>query len=166
MALTKYFSILRLFVMVLSCNKNEEEFVCDTDDDSPAINCNGVNADTSVNGFKVNYYPGGTIKKSEGNYNSGIQNGFWKFYSQSGSLSMEGNYTSGKVYGFWKLFFANGSLNEEGNYKNCIRHGFWKFYYNNSSNSVRKEGHYTNGSKSGNWVYYNSDGSILKQGSC
>ena len=166
MAMIKYFSISLLFFVIVSCNKNNEEFTCDTEGDSPSISCNGVNADSSVNGFTVNYHPDGVTKKSEGNYTSGIQNGFWKFYTLSGSLSMEGNYTSGKVDGFWKLFFSNGNLNEEGSYTNCVRNGFWKFHYNNSTNSVQKEGHYTNGKKSGNWKYYNSDGSIQKQGDC
>lgn len=161
----KYVYFILFSSLIFSCNK-KDEFACDTESDSPAVNCNSTNVSSSTNGFKVNYYPDGTTKKSEGNYSSGVQQGFWKFYYQNSNLLKEGNFTSGKIKGFWKLYFENGNINEEGNYDNCIRNGFWKFYYDNANNSVRKEGEYKNGVKSGNWVYYNPDGSILKQGNC
>lgn len=82
---------------------------------------------------------------AEGNVDTGLPNGFWKYYYPDGKLWKEGNYSNGRLNGFWKLYYENGNLREEGHYEDCERNGFWKVYSKSEENAVVFEGNLENG---------------------
>lgn len=158
--------LISLSVLTISCKKGGITGACTEEPTFEVVDCMGEVMSEDVNGFTVNYYPGGTDKQSEGNYIDGAPTGFWKFYHENGELAMEGNYIDGLADGFWKVFYGNGRLKQEGQYTGCTPTGFWKYYYETKENAVQFEGNFEAGEKNGIWKMYNIDGEIEKEYDC
>lgn len=156
---------IALFALFLSCKK-EQKIQCTKEIDPAAIQCYSKNVNDSINGFIINYHADGKTKESEGNYENGVQKGFWKFYYQNGNILKEGNFANGKITGFWKLYYDNGLTKEEGDYQDCQRDGLWRFYYNDISRQIESEGSYEHGIKEGRWKYYDQNGKLVEEKDC
>ena len=52
--------------------------------------------------------------KAEGNLVSGMEDGLWKYYDESGKISQEVTYKFGEINGPFKHYYPNGNLSEEG----------------------------------------------------
>lgn len=150
------FSIFSLFGCIVNDDDaNGNGVNCDQELISDA-ECFAWIGDSSLQGFTVHSFTNSNVIESEGNYDSGIPSGFWKFYYPDGRIHMEGNYSNERKNGFWKSFNQAGFLEWEGNFTNCIRDGFWKFYYPNGQ--LKSEGNFTNAIKNGNWKFYFDNG--------
>ena len=57
-----------------------------------------------------------TIKRSEGTYYYGLEEGLWKFWYQDGKIREEANYTEGKLNGSVKIWYNNGEPQNEALY--------------------------------------------------
>ena len=136
------------------------------------------------NGFWKEFYENGELR-AEGEYNSDVKTGEWKYYHQNGKLEQIGSFTEdGALEGQWKWYYDSGITWREENYYegkldgmyveyddlgNIItkgefiegrEEGFW-FY---ELGDHREEGNYTEGLRSGEWKYYYNDGSIQFEG--
>lgn len=75
---------------------------------------------------------------SVGEFKDGVPTGFWGRYSRSGEvLSEEGNYQLGLKQGQWKYWSADSSVTQKGLYASGLRVGLWEF--SNMSGIERKE---------------------------
>jgi len=166
--------IMGIFFIFFSCNKDMISSSTNTPTSSSCIktiepiniSCTNSHLNTSFSGFRTNYNLDSTIILSEGNYEKGKQQGFWKFNHPDGKPFKEGNFTHNKINGFWKLYYKSGNLREEGNYDNCIRSGYWKFFFDDNLETVKSEGNYMKGIKSGHWKFYSEDGTISEEKDC
>ena len=159
----KYLSLM--FFILSSCNKDIVSS-CSKSIDPNNITCSSTNLNTNYSGFKQNFNSDSTIIISEGNYEQGKQQGFWKYNYPNGKPFKEGNFTFNKINGHWKLFYESGNLREEGSYSNCLRIGYWKFFFDNKEGGILSEGNFNNGIKTGHWIFYNEKGEIIEEKDC
>ena len=55
-----------------------------------------------------------TIKRSEGTYTNGLENGEWKYYYSDGILKEKATYAAGRLNGEVITYFFNGKVKEAG----------------------------------------------------
>ena len=63
--------------------------------------------------------------------------------------------------GYNKFFYDTGELASEGNFKNGKPDGYWKNYY--KSEGLKSDGFRKNNLLDSTWNFYNSQGVLLKQ---
>ncbi len=114
-----------------------------------------------VNGLKTFYYESGA-KMSEGEMNSGKEEGKWSYWQEDGTLQAIGFYHQGVEEGAWQWFDENAQLIREGNYTNGLPHGGWVNYY--PSGMVSDSAQYVEGRMHGSWMSYYENGGISQQG--
>ena len=84
----------------------------------------------------------------------GIENGYLKEYSDSGTIIIKGEYVYGEKEGLW--FYEMGNHRKEGSYINSLRDGIWKHYYTNGK--INYEGEFIDGNPHGKHKYYYKNG--------
>lgn len=142
--------VLCLLLLGLSCTTpNKSKFLADMVE----LTCEADHY-PGLQGFQKIMDETDSYLLAEGNVDTGVPNGFWKFYFPNGRLWKEGNYTNGRINGFWKLYYENGNLREEGHYLDCERNGFWKIYSKEKNNQVQGEGNFDRGKPVGTWKNY------------
>ena len=72
-----------------------------------------------------------------GAYESGKEEGVWKWWHENGQLAYESSYKSGKLDGPWKSWYSNGQLKMEGTYESGKKIGDWKEW--NENGELQKE---------------------------
>ncbi|WP_431137082.1 energy transducer TonB [Psychroserpens mesophilus] len=112
-------------------------------------------------------------------------NGFYKEFSENGSLLIEAVYQNYELQGVWKMFHNNGNLAWEVNYVNGYRDGVYKKYYENEQlelegiivkekkKGVEKrysvhgflewKGYYDNDKLDKTWTHYNSSNKKINE---
>jgi len=99
----------------------------------------------------IEYYETGE-KRSEGTYHNDNKIGKWKYYYKNNSLLQEGEYNNdGKFEGKWVWYYENGKILRTENYHNGYEEGE-SIEYDTIGNVVLK-GNYTKGLKNGEWFY-------------
>lgn len=117
----------------------------------------GRNPETGLTDEK---YPNGKTKSS-GTTKDGKKIGTWKYYTQTGEISMEENYnTNGDLNGK-VLQFSKGSIQYETSYVNGKKDGRYVKYRPNGS--LIEEGNYKNGAKDGIWKTYDDKGKLKEE---
>jgi antitoxin component YwqK of YwqJK toxin-antitoxin module len=113
----------------------------------------------------------------------GRKQGTWKYYNESGAITLEVNYQDDIKHGLLKRYYAGGRIMRESEFEYGLREGFYKRYYPNgqlrqegsysggkrtdawtawfSSGNIQSEGMYVNGVKEGEWKYYNQKGQLI-----
>ena len=79
------------------------------------------------------------MKKSEADYQNGLQNGWTVFWYKSGRKKSAQFWNKGRKTGDYKEWNNSGELGKE---------------------PLKLEGKYNDGEKNGTWKYYRSDGSV------
>ena len=107
------------------------------------------------------FYKNGRIE-SVGNYDTfSRQNGIWKEFYENGSLREESTFLSGLYDGPFIGYGDSGKVVVKGNYKNDVEIGEW--FYRNGSHS--RSGSYIDGKKNGEWKHYFNSNQIVFKGS-
>jgi uncharacterized protein len=94
---------------------------------------------------------------------TGLKQGSWKEYHDSGELKAVGKYVDGLKIGDWKYYYKNGKIEQLGSYiKNEKVNGEWKWYWDNG-NLLRDE-FFDNGLESGVMTEYSDSGTVIAKG--
>lgn len=94
---------------------------------------------------------------------SGLKQGEWKEYYETGELKASGKYENGLKIGEWKYWYENGKLEQKGIYvKGEKPDKEWTWYFKNG-NTLRKET-YINGIENGFLTEYSDSGTIITYG--
>lgn len=94
-------------------------------------------------GHYISYFENGN-KRSEGEYNNGIQINKWTYWHESGNLLSEGVLDiNGKEEGEWYFYFPNGILQQQEFWKGGVKEGRFVEYY--EQGSVKRTGNVRNG---------------------
>ncbi len=93
----------------------------------------------------------------QGNYLNGEKEGFWVI--QIGDQREEGEFQSGLENGVWKYFYNDGVLKFEGEFKQGLAEGRHKFYY--PDGTLMEERYYSRGLREKNWKKYDELGNLF-----
>jgi len=94
---------------------------------------------------------------------SGLRQGPWKEFYETGELKASGKYLNGNKIGPWKYYYANGKIEQTGTYlKNEKPDGEWTWYFENG-NVLRSET-YSNGLENGIMTEYSDSGTVITKG--
>jgi uncharacterized protein len=90
------------------------------------------------------------------------RSGYWKVFSNIGSLRAEGNYTNdGQRVGLWQWYYADGQPKERAEFLNDSLHGLYEFYHPNGALSYKCT--FVNGQKEGNAQTFFASGKISEE---
>ena len=128
-------------------------------------------------------YPDGTVER-ETSFVMGIQEGYFKKYTQEGDLiehndikagyiecyyrlyfpggplKYKAAYTKGKAQGKALQYYENGKLQSSTTYRMGIPDGPYQLFFPNGT--INKDGQYRAGRKEGKWQLYTSDGALYE----
>jgi len=94
---------------------------------------------------------------------TGLKQGPWKEYYESGELKSAGKYVNGLKYGEWKFYYKNGKIEQTGTYlRNEKPDGEWIWYYENGS--VLRNEVYSDGLENGAMIEYSDTGTVISKG--
>ncbi len=96
-----------------------------------------------------------SILISEGSFNKGLKDGYWKFYYIDGTIKEQGYFHNNYKSGWWQSYDNKGNLIEEASYSQDEISGYVKRYINGL---ITEEGKQFNGKKRGTWRFYNLEG--------
>jgi len=178
--MTKYFFILSLIAITLSCKQNNTELTLNNTEKESTINNFSIKIDSIssqdiyvlekkahkkedsilVSGIVVNHFDTGELKQIK-TYKNGILNGPRKVFRKNGELQQEGNYNNGKIDGYRRAWNENGILIAERLYENGVAIGSEKKWYDNGN--LKSEVSYENGKINGKAIKYNEEGEIIEE---
>jgi uncharacterized protein len=94
---------------------------------------------------------------------SGMKQGLWKEFHDTGELHGEGNYLDGKRQNEWNFYYKNGQLEQSGRYNNAgLPHGPWKWYHDNGN--IKREENLVNGIHDGPIAEFSETGQVILKG--
>lgn len=94
---------------------------------------------------------------------TGMKQGPWKEFYESGEKSGEGAYLNNLRQGEWKYYFKNGTVEQIGKYNAKGKpEGKWKWFF--ESGNLRKEDNFINGVSNGNYVELSDSGKVIIKG--
>jgi len=114
-------------------------------------------------GYWIYFYPGGIVKKQEGNYISNKKEGIWKTYYSTGKTESVVTYINGLPDGKASFYYKNGNLKEEGIWKIKFWTGEYSFYYENGKPFYRWQ-YNDSGKRTGNQMYFYENGNLMIEG--
>ncbi|WP_435412982.1 tetratricopeptide repeat protein [Psychroserpens mesophilus] len=104
------------------------------------------------------YHPNGN-KAAEGLYDiSGGKVGYWKFYTNNGTLSEEGTYENDSPIETHKIYYSTGDVESTHEYNAENSTSYYQYFY--KSGQLKSQGWYKNGLRHGEWRYYYIDGAL------
>lgn len=113
-----------------------------------------------LNGETIIYYKNGTILM-RGQFNSNLQHGTWKEYSENERIISEKDYILGNLDGIFKIFYENGILKTKREFKNNNPNGKTEYYFENGV--IQSVAYYKNGYREGKEIIYYKNGNILSE---
>jgi antitoxin component YwqK of YwqJK toxin-antitoxin module len=122
-----------------------------------SINTNSPAKD-SKNSSSSEKYPNGSSKSSGSTNKDGKKTGTWKYFTQTGEVSMEENYNSKGELNGKVLQYNKGSVQYETNYSDGKKNGRYAKY--KPDGSLIEEGNYKNGTKDGEWKTFDGTGKV------
>ncbi|MCF8218028.1 MAG: hypothetical protein K9J21_03480 [Bacteroidales bacterium] len=100
---------------------------------------------------------GGIVDKS------GLKQGKWEEYYESGQIKAKGKYKDGVKVGEWVYYFENGQIEQRGKYnENGKAEGLWRWYY--PDGQLRKQEYLDNGVPDGMYKEYTYEGELWAKG--
>lgn len=141
------------------------------------------NVSTFTDGKKdlpeISYYDDGTLKskiEKEGNihversyFKSGslfferaYKSGYYKEFTEEGSLKIEANYRDFNLYGKWKEYYKSGDVKWSVSYEDGYRNGIYEEFYDNGQLKVK--GVILKEKKKGEEQRYNKKGKLVWKG--
>ncbi len=94
--------------------------------------------------------------RSEGDFQEGKPQGFWKYWYANGQREKSGTYKNGVEDGVWTYWHENGQRSKEGTFVDGKEQGDWTFWY--PSGQTKEKGIYDHGGQHGAWVYWHENG--------
>ena len=102
-----------------------------------------------------------TIKRSQGTYFYGLEEGLWKYWYKDGKIREEANYIEGKLNGSVKIWFNNGQAQNEGFFRFNIQDSAYISWF--TDGKIKSIGQFDYGFKDSIWNYYFPNGKLYKQ---
>lgn len=99
------------------------------------------------------YYASGKLQ-----YERIFNDGYYREYSEDGTLVVESNYADGELDGMWKQYYDSGELLWQVAYKNGYKEGKYQNYYKNGQ--LKLEGKTIKGKKEGEEKRYRESGEL------
>jgi uncharacterized protein len=94
---------------------------------------------------------------------SGLKQGPWKEYYDTGELKGVGKYFNGMKIGEWKFYYKNGKVEQTGKYlKNETPDGEWIWYHENGN--VLRDELFSEGLENGPMTEYSDSGTVISKG--
>jgi antitoxin component YwqK of YwqJK toxin-antitoxin module len=124
----KYLTVFLLFLILVSCNRQQSVVEETYPDGSPKKVCLYTGRGEKRQLIReTTYYPNGKLQM-DGTYKNNQRDGQWIYWHQNGSKWSEGFFREGKNEGRRLTYFENGKIRYEEYYKDGIRVGKWKFF--------------------------------------
>jgi antitoxin component YwqK of YwqJK toxin-antitoxin module len=115
------------------------------------------------------------IKRVDGQYLKGKQNGTWTYYFPNGKIKITGNFVEGDGgnkseasgipqngrEGVWRSYYSNGNKSQVSNFSSGQLNGIFKSYYENGS--IEEESNYSSGQLNGIFKAYYENGTIKEE---
>lgn len=94
---------------------------------------------------------------------SGLKQGKWKEFYETGELRWIGNYLNSKMQGDWIYYFPDGKIEMKGSYsKTGNRRGEWLWFYPSGDTLLFEN--YVKGKREGDCIEYDINGICLRKG--
>jgi len=93
---------------------------------------------------------------------SGLQQGEWTFYGETGQKRAFGSYKDDAQDGPWVYLHPNGNKEYEGTFSHKRRVGLWRYWHSNGS--PKAQGYFHEGREFGQWLFWDKAGQRTQRG--
>lgn len=152
----KWYSVVALLVMFLSCKENKEVTYFDSGD----VQFSVALKNSERHGKSITYYENGNVKLVS-HWVRGEKSGPSTSFFLNGQINMETTYSNGKVNGKVTIYDSLGNLKEVYNVKDDLKEGSFYEYFKNGA--VRVEGNYSKDKPDGPGSEYYENGKLFRK---